>query len=181
MVVVHSIALLALLPQFFSWNAVLLALVLHWVTGCLGITLGWHRLISHRSFQVPKWLEYFFVFCGSLACQHGPLMWVGLHRHHHANTLTRAMTTTDSNKGFWWSHMGWMLRDVPAKRDIERFIRDISDDPVYLFFDKYFLLLQVILGVVLYALGGWSFVIWGIFCPSGGGVSLHLVREQRYP
>lgn len=162
MVVVHSIALLALLPQFFSWNAVLLALVLHWITGCLGITLGWHRLISHRSFQVPKWLEYFFVFCGSLACQHGPLMWVGLHRHHHAYS-DQSNDHHDSNKGFWWSHMGWMLRDVPAKHEIHRFIRDISDDPVYLFFDKYFLPLQVALGIGLYLWGGWSFVLWGIF------------------
>lgn len=59
--------------------------------------------------------------------------------------------------------MGWMLRDVPAKHEIHRFIRDISDDPVYLFFDKYFLPLQVALGIGLYLWGGWSFVLWGIF------------------
>ena len=57
MVVMHGLALMAFLPGNFSWAAVGVALLLHWVTGCLGITLGWHRLISHRSFQVPKWLE----------------------------------------------------------------------------------------------------------------------------
>ena len=162
MVVIHLGALCIFLPGNFSWAAVAVALFLHWFTGCLGITLGWHRLIAHRSFQVPKLLEYFFVFCGTLACQHGPLMWVGLHRHHHAYS-DQDQDHHDSKKGFWWSHMGWMLRDVPAKHDISRFIRDISDDPVYLFFEKYFLLLQVVLGVVLYLLGGWPFVVWGIF------------------
>lgn len=162
MIVVHGIALLAFLPGNFSWSAVGVALLLHWFTGCLGITLGWHRLISHRSFQVPKWLEYFFVFCGALACQHGPITWVGMHRHHHAYS-DQSNDHHDSNKGFWWSHMGWMLRDVPAKQDIGRFVRDINSDPVYLFFEKYFLALQVVLGVVLYALGGWPFVLWGIF------------------
>ncbi|MFH7243333.1 MAG: acyl-CoA desaturase [Spirulina sp.] len=162
MVAMHAMALLAFLPGNFSWAAVGVALLLHWVTGCLGITLGWHRLISHRSFQVPKWLEYFFVFCGTLACQHGPITWVGLHRHHHAYS-DQSNDHHDSNKGFWWSHMGWMLRDVPAKKEMGRFTRDISEDPVYLFFEKYFLATQIVLGVVLYFLGGWPFVMWGIF------------------
>jgi fatty-acid desaturase len=159
---VHILALFALLPSNFSWAAVGVALLLHWITGCLGITLGWHRLISHRSFQVPKWFEYFVVFCGSLACQAGPIEWVGLHRHHHAYS-DQSNDHHDSNKGFWWSHMGWLMRRVPAKSEIGRFTKDINSDPVYLFFEKYFLLVQLGLGIVLYALGGWPFVVWGIF------------------
>ncbi|NJR69223.1 MAG: acyl-CoA desaturase [Synechococcales cyanobacterium CRU_2_2] len=159
---VHVGALFALLPSNFSWKAVGLMVFLHWFTGCLGITLGWHRLISHRSFKTPKWLEYFFVFCGSLSCQSGPTEWIGLHRHHHAYS-DQVNDHHDSNKGFWWSHMEWMCREVPAKQDIARFTRDIANDPVYRFFDKYFLPLQILLGLVLYAVGGWSFVVWGIF------------------
>jgi len=162
MLVIHLGALAAFLPGTFSWAAVAVALFLHWFTGCLGITLGWHRLIAHRSFQVPKWLEYFFVFCGTLACQHGPLMWIGLHRHHHAFS-DQDIDHHDSNKGFWWSHMGWLLHDVPAKNDIDRFIRDINSDPVYLFFEKYFLPLQVALAVGLYLVGGVPFLVWGVF------------------
>ncbi|MBD0334152.1 MAG: fatty acid desaturase [Cyanobacteria bacterium Co-bin13] len=162
MVAVHIGALFALLPSNFRWSAVGVALFLHWFTGCLGITLGWHRLIAHRSFQVPKWLEYFFVFCGSLACQHGPIEWIGLHRHHHTHS-DQPSDHHDSNKGFWWSHMGWLLREVPAQEEIDRYVRDIATDPVYLFFNKYFFPLQVVLGFLLYALGGWPFVVWGIF------------------
>jgi len=162
MVAIHLAALLALLPSNFSWSAVGVALLLHWVTGCLGITLGWHRLIAHRSFQVPTWLEYFFVFCGSLACQHGPIEWVGLHRHHHIYS-DQSIDHHDSRKGFWWSHMGWLLRELPRDIEIQRFARDIANDPVYRFFNTYFLPLQFVLALILYALGGWPFVVWGIF------------------
>ena len=83
MVVVHAMALVALLPRFWSWQAAATLAILYWVTACLGVTIGYHRLLSHRSFQVPQWLERFFATCGALSCQHGPIDWVGLHRHHH--------------------------------------------------------------------------------------------------
>ena len=63
MIVIHSLALLALLPMFWSWQAVTSLLVLYWVTACLGVTIGYHRLLSHRSFQLPRWLERFFATC----------------------------------------------------------------------------------------------------------------------
>jgi len=162
MALIHIGALFALLPSNFSWKAVALVVILHWVTGGLGITLGWHRLVSHRSFQTPKWLEYFLVFCGTLACEGGVINWVGLHRIHHLHSDTEP-DPHDSNQGFWWSHMGWMLHQIPADEEVPRFTKDIADDKVYQFFDKYFVPIQVVLGLLLYAIGGWSFVVWGIF------------------
>jgi sn-1 stearoyl-lipid 9-desaturase len=167
---VHVGALLAFLPGFFSWQGVALMLFLHWVTGGLGITLGWHRLVTHRSFQVPKWLEYFFVFCGTLAMQGGPIWWVGLHRHHHLYS-DQPVDHHDSNKGFWWSHMGWMFREVPAVQEIPKFTKDISSDPFYRFCDAFFFPIQIAFGFLLFTLGerflgagfGWSFVLWGVF------------------
>lgn len=162
MMAIHIGALFALLPSNFSWGAVGVAFLLYWITGCLGITLGWHRLIAHRSFRVPQWLEYFFLLCGSLSCQSGAIEWIGLHRHHHAFS-DQEEDHHNSRRGFWWSHMGWLLHDVPAKSEIRRFTQDINTDPVYVLVDKYFLVLQIALGALLYALGGWSFVVWGIF------------------
>ncbi len=162
MVALHTGALFALLPSNFSWAAVGVAVFLHWVTGCLGVTLGWHRLVSHRSFQTPKWLEYLLVLFGTLSLQRGPIWWVGLHRHHHVHS-DEATDHHDSNKGFWWSHMQWMFYEVPAEKEVDRFTKDIADDPVYKFLNKYFLLPQIALGVVLYLIGGWPFVVWGIF------------------
>jgi sn-1 stearoyl-lipid 9-desaturase len=158
----HIGAICAFLPGLFSWQAVGVAVLLHWITGGLGITLGWHRLLSHRSFQVPKWLEYFFAFCGTLALQGGIIWWVGLHRHHHLHS-DEDVDHHDSKKGFFWSHVRWMCYEIPAESDIPRFTKDIADDPVYKFLNEYFFPLQVLLGVVLYAIGGWSFVFWGIF------------------
>ena len=76
MAAIHGLALIALLPQFWSWQAIVTVLVLYWVTACLGVTIGYHRLLSHRSFRVPHWLERFFATCGAISCQQGPLDWV---------------------------------------------------------------------------------------------------------
>ncbi|MEA5514102.1 acyl-CoA desaturase [Nodularia sp. UHCC 0506] len=158
----HIGALFAFLPSNFSWNAVGVALLLYWITGGLGITLGFHRLVTHRSFQTPKWLEYFLVFCGTLACQGGPIEWIGTHRIHHLHSDTDP-DPHDSNKGFWWSHIGWLIYHSPSHADVPRFTKDIAEDSVYQFLQKYFILIQVALGLLLMYLGGWSFVVWGVF------------------
>ncbi|ACK71746.1 Stearoyl-CoA 9-desaturase [Gloeothece citriformis PCC 7424] len=162
MATIHLVALLAFLPSNFNWGAVTVAFILYVVTAGFGITLGFHRLVTHRSFQTPKWLEYILVFCGTIACQGGPIHWVGLHRMHHKYSDTE-LDPHDSNKGFWWSHLGWMLHNIPADQEIPRYTQDISDDPFYQFCQKNLIPIQVALGLLLFALGGWPFVIWGIF------------------
>ena len=162
LVIFHIGAVCAFLPGLFSWQAVGVAVLLHWITGGLGITLGWHRLLSHRSFQVPKWLEYFFALCGTLALQGGIIWWVGLHRHHHLHS-DQDVDHHDSKKGFLWSHVRWMCFEIPAESDIPRFTKDIVNDKFYQFLNSYFFPLQVVLGVVLYLIGSWPFVFWGVF------------------
>lgn len=159
---IHIVAIFAFLPGNFSWAAVGVMVFLHWVTGGLGITLGYHRLVTHRSFQTPKWLEYILVFCGTLAMQGGPIDWVGMHRLHHLHSDNEG-DPHDSNQGFLWSHLGWMLYHLPERDEVPRFTKDIAEDPVYQFFQKYLLAIQILLGVALYLLGGWPFVLWGIF------------------
>jgi sn-1 stearoyl-lipid 9-desaturase len=162
MATIHLVALFAFLPSNFSWEAVGIFLFLYWVTACLGVTLGFHRLVSHRSFQTPKWLEYFLIFCGTLSCQGGPISWIALHRIHHKYS-DLPEDPHDSNKGFWWSHMGWMLFHCPANQNIDRYSQDLKNDSFYQFCEKYFIPIQVVFGLLLYWWGGWSFVVWGIF------------------
>jgi stearoyl-CoA desaturase (delta-9 desaturase) len=162
MSILHVGALFAFLPSNFSWAAVGLMIALYWITGGLGITLGWHRLVSHRSFHVPKWLEYLLIFFGSLSMEGGVIWWVALHRHHHIYS-DQDVDHHDSGKGFWWSHMEWMFYEVPAEKEVPKFSKDIADDPVYQFLTNYFFWIQVALAGVLYLIGGWSFVVWGIF------------------
>ena len=76
--------------------------------GCLGITLSFHRQLSHRSFATPKWLEYALAYCGVLAVQGDPTEWVSSHRYHHLHTDT-PLDPHSPYEGFWWSHMGWLL------------------------------------------------------------------------
>ena len=164
---IHALTIFTLQSKFWSWLAFSGFIFLYWVTACLGVTTGYHRLLSHRSFQVPKWLERFFATCGALSCQHGPIDWVGLHRHHHTFSDTEA-DHHDSNKGFWWSHMGWMFEDVPAMKTVPRLSGDLIKDPYYRFLNKNFLLLQIPLGACLFLIGqsagvgGWAMVLWGI-------------------
>lgn len=73
--------------------------------------------------------------------------------------------------------MGWMLFHTPADEEIPRFTKDISDDPVYQFFQTYFLVIQVVFGFLLYLMGGWHFCGLGYFLSGGGDVPLHLVCE----
>jgi stearoyl-CoA desaturase (delta-9 desaturase) len=159
---IHLVALFALLPSNFNWRAIAVAFILYCITAGVGITLGFHRLVSHRSFETPKLVEYFLIFCGTLACQGGPLDWIGLHRIHHQYSDTE-LDPHDSNKGFWWSHLGWMLCQNPANEKISRYTKDIASDRFYRFCQVGMIPIQVVLGLVLYYFGGWSFVVWGIF------------------
>src|SRR6266545_4018223 len=70
----------------FSWKALGLALLLWWVAESLGIGMGYHRLLTHRGYKTPKWMEYFLTVCGTLALQGGPIGWVATHRVHHQNS-----------------------------------------------------------------------------------------------
>ncbi|MBD1849310.1 fatty acid desaturase [Leptolyngbya sp. FACHB-711] len=161
---IHGLALLA--PWFFSWSALGVALFLHWLFGSIGICLGYHRLLTHRSFQVPKGLEYAIALLGALALQGGPIFWVAGHRRHHTYTEDIDKDPYSAKRGFWWSHMGWLFRKRPEFFEYEsnrKFAPDLAKDPFYRWLDRNYLLLQVPLGIVLYLFGGWSFVIYGLF------------------
>lgn len=158
---------IAAIPAFFtfSWEALALCVFLHWVTGGIGVTLGYHRLLTHRSFKVWKPLEYFLAIVASLACQSGPIAWVAAHRLHHAKSDQEGDPHSPV-KGFFWAHMGWCLykdKTIDDYREYSRFAPDLAKDPVYVVLDRIFILWTFLLATGLYAWGGWPFVVWGIF------------------
>lgn len=161
---VHALALLA--PWYFSWSALGVMIVLHWLFGSIGICLGYHRLLTHRSLQVPKALEYAFALLGALALQGGPIFWVAGHRLHHAFTEDIDKDPYSAQRGFWWSHMLWIMYPRPeffATEIYRQSAPDLARDAFYTWLDRYFLLLQLPLGALLYFVGGWSFVVYGVF------------------
>ncbi|PSB00499.1 acyl-CoA desaturase [Merismopedia glauca] len=162
--IAHAIAALA--PWFFSWSALGVMLFLHWLFGSIGVCLGYHRLLSHRSFQVPKWLEYAIAVVGALSLQGGPIFWVAGHRLHHAYTEDTQKDPYSAQKGFWWSHILWMFYPRPEFFEYDRYKRfapDLDRDPFYRWLNRNFFLLQIPLALLLFWLGGWSFIIYGVF------------------
>lgn len=159
---VHVGALFA--PFTFSWSGLAVCLLLYPMTA-MGITLAYHRLLTHRSYKCPKWFEYLITFIGGQACQGGPIGWVAVHRLHHGHS-DRPGDPHSAAKGFWWAHMGWMLSKPPHKMDAQlrtRMARDLESDPVMRFIEKTYILCAIGLGFVLLKLGGWSWVVWGMF------------------
>ncbi|KOP25669.1 delta-9 desaturase [Hapalosiphon sp. MRB220] len=160
----HALALFA--PWCFSWSALGITIFLHWLFGSIGICLGYHRLLTHRSLHVPKWLEYAIATVGALALQGGPIFWVAGHRLHHLHTEDTEKDPYSSRRGFWWSHMLWLFYPRAEFFNYEKykkFAPDLDREPFYRWLNRYFLLLQIPVAVLLYALGGWSFIIYGVF------------------
>src|SRR5688500_6241364 len=102
----HLTAVAALF--FWSWSAVITAVVFYWIAGSLGIGMGYHRLLTHRGYKVPKVVEYFLVTCGTTSLEGGPIEWVTTHRIHHAHT-DREGDPHAPRDGGWWAHIGWIL------------------------------------------------------------------------
>ena len=153
-------AALASLP-YLGWGPLLVALALHFVIFSFGISFGYHRLLTHRTLEAPKWLEYTLATIGSLALQGPPAEFVGTHRYHHAFAET-ATDVHSPTRGFWWSYMGWLFTYDMAS--YVRFApRSMQVDRWYLFLRRHLLLLQVPLGAALWWLGGTPYVMCGVF------------------
>ena len=166
----HVGALLAFVPAYFSWGAVLTCLVLHWVTGGLGITLTYHRLLTHRSFEVrPKWFEYVMTAIAASASEGGPIGWVADHRRHHAHSDEEGDVHTPA-RGFGWAHMfWWMTPDITSEHTPDYFKRwapDLMKDPVHRWMEKYFIIFPIAGAMALYAVGGMPYLAWGFFMRS---------------
>lgn len=159
----HIVAVAAFFT--FSWQNLAAALVVWWIAGSVGIGLGYHRLLTHRGFKAPLWLERVMMICGTLAVQAGPLSWVTTHRMHHAYTDTDKDPHSPKN-GFFWSHIGWILKGRSQTHDMKthaRYSPDLVKDPWNVYADKYYWVTSVVVGGILFAIGGWTMVVWGIF------------------
>ena len=106
MVMFHLGAIAALF--FFTWKALSVAVALWWVSMSLGIGMGYHRLLVHRGYKTPKWVEYFLTVCATLTLEGGPIFWVATHRMHHKYADKEGDPHSPVD-GTWWSHMGWIV------------------------------------------------------------------------
>jgi fatty-acid desaturase len=148
----------------FSWQALAITLFLYWMCTGLGISMGYHRLHTHRSYQVPLTLEYFFAVCGTLTLQGGPIFWVATHRLHHQNS-DQPGDPHSPHDGGWWAHMGWLLVGESKHKNtplMSRYAPDLAKDRFYVWLNDYHWAPIIVLGLLLFALGGLPFVLWGV-------------------
>jgi fatty-acid desaturase len=148
----------------FSWQALIVAVILYWIAGSLGIGMGYHRLLTHRGYKTPKPVEYFLSLCGTLAVEGGPANWVVTHRIHHRFSDQDGDPHSPRDGG-WWAHMGWILvgraqEHPPAV--LNRYAPDLMRDRFQSRLNRLYIWPVVVLGLGLYALGGWPFLTWGL-------------------
>jgi stearoyl-CoA desaturase (delta-9 desaturase) len=149
---------------FFSWSALFVALGLWWMAESLGIGMGFHRLLTHRGYKCPKWVEYFLTICGTLALQGGPIAWVATHRLHHQRSDKEGDPHSPIDGGFW-AHMGWIITGEAMHHrttELLPYVPDLRKDRFYTWISKWHWVPLTVLGVALFAIGGWTFFLWGI-------------------
>ena len=130
----HLLLPLAFLDEYFSWTGVALVFLGNYVFGSLGVNIGFHRLLTHRGFECPKWLEHGFALLGVCTLQDSPGRWVAIHRMHHQH----ADEPPDPHSplvSFFWGHLGWLIvenRSLNSQILYEKYARDIFQDRFYL-------------------------------------------------
>ena len=170
MVAFHIGAVVALF--FFTWKAFFLAGFLWWVSGGLGIGMGYHRLLTHRGYKTPKWVEYFLTICATLALEGGPIFWVATHRIHHRYS-DKSGDPHSPVDGKWWAHVGWILMGKSMHHDtstLARYVPDLTKDKFHVWIAKYHYVPMVVLGLILLVIGGLPLLLWGIFLRTAVGL-----------
>ncbi|MGD0346838.1 MAG: fatty acid desaturase [Terracidiphilus sp.] len=161
----HLAALAALFC--FRWSALIVFVAMWALAQNVGIGMGYHRLLTHRGYSTPKWLEYCITTCATLALQGGPIYWVGVHRIHHRYS-DKGGDPHSPRDGKWWSHMGWILNGSLRNKSeaLKLYTPDLARDRYYVWLSKYHWIPLTVVGITLFALGGWSWLLWGAVLPA---------------
>lgn len=158
-ILLHLLPFLAVFTGV-SWRAVTLGVVLYW-SRIFFITAGYHRYFAHRTYELNRFWQFVMAFGGTTAAQKGPLWWAAHHRDHHRYSDT-PRDIHSPRKGFWWSHVGWILCNRYKPTKLNR-IEDFAKFPELRFLDRYNWIGPWITGIVCFVLAGWSGLLVGFF------------------
>jgi sn-2 palmitoyl-lipid 9-desaturase len=151
-------------PFFFTWKAAGLAVVTYWLTSSIGVCLGYHRYLTHKSFKLTKPAEFGVLLCSVASGQGSPLMWTATHRLHHQRSDQEGDPHSPL-EGKWWSHMTWLFVNHSAEQRAliyRRYVPDLVDRPMLQFFEKTYGWWLVVFGVSLLAIGGLPALLWAM-------------------
>ncbi|MCW5827989.1 MAG: acyl-CoA desaturase [Deltaproteobacteria bacterium] len=157
----HLIAIFGAWHVGFRWEWLAVAIGFFYLR-MFGITAGYHRYFSHRSFETSRWFAFVLAFLGSSAAQKGVIWWAGHHRDHHKYSDQTEDIHSPVQKGFWQSHVGWILG---AEYDGVKWhnMKDFAQYPEIRFIQNYWLITPVSWGVLFFYIGGWPLLVWGLF------------------
>jgi len=172
LVFIHAGSLLALVPAFFSWQGLAICAVMHWFTCSIGVCLGYHRFLSHKSMKLRTPAKFFVMMAGCLSGEGSPMTWAATHRLHHQKS-DQDGDPHSPLVGTWWSHLLWLfVKRRPEDKQLmfRKYIPELVEQPMMQFFERTFAMWLWVQGFVLlgvgYALNGWmlgaSLVIWGM-------------------
>jgi len=138
--------LLGLVGIFFiTIDYLSLSIITYWIIGVLGINIGFHRLLSHRSFETNKLVEYFLAFTGTITGVGSPIAWCALHRQHHGHAETKKDPHSPYKIGWFRAWFGlWDVKHISPK-----LVKDLRKDKFYAFLHKRYLLIHFIYASVL--------------------------------
>jgi stearoyl-CoA desaturase (delta-9 desaturase) len=159
--VVHVIAIVGVAVSGFSWKGLALAIALYYVR-MFGVTGGYHRYFSHRTYRTSRAFQLLLAVLAQSSLQKGALWWAAHHRDHHKYSDTPADPHSYRDRGFWWSHVGWILSRDTEETNLER-IKDLARYPELLWLNRWHVVPGVALAVGLFFVGGWHALLWGFF------------------
>jgi stearoyl-CoA desaturase (Delta-9 desaturase) len=138
------------------------------VASGLSITAGYHRLWSHRTYEAHWAVRVFFMLFGAMAIQNSILVWCAGHRPHHRFVDDVRSDPYSARRGFWYSHIGWMLRKYPAAAADFTYVKDLQRDPVVVFQHQHYVAIVLGMNIGLPALAGWlTGDLWGTVLLAG--------------
>jgi stearoyl-CoA desaturase (Delta-9 desaturase) len=158
----HLAALAALFT--FNWYVLGEAVFLYWLATGLGISMGYHRLLTHRAYKIPLALEYSFAVLGTLTLEGGPISWVATHRIHHQNSDRPGDPHSPRDGGFW-AHAGWILfgeANHSNTKKMSKYAPDLAKHRFYIWLNNYHWVPLCVLAVLLYVIGGFPLFLWGV-------------------
>jgi stearoyl-CoA desaturase (delta-9 desaturase) len=132
------------------WFAVFL------VANELSITCGYHRLFAHATYQAHPALKLGYLLFGAMALQNSALLWSAGHRTHHRYIDDPDRDPYCARRGFWFSHIGWMLRNYPSGKPDLNFARDLQSDPLVMWQHRHYLTIALSMNLGLPLLVGWA-------------------------
>jgi stearoyl-CoA desaturase (delta-9 desaturase) len=138
-----------------SWKTWLLLVVLTGITG-VAITGGYHRLFSHSTYKAPAPVRLLFLLFAAASFEGSVFEWCSDHRIHHRHADTE-QDPYNINRGFWYAHIGWLIKLDTSKRDFSN-IPDLTSDPLCRFQHRFYVPLAVLMGFVLPTAIAWC---WG--------------------